>query len=161
MLQAHPHTPHSSCAPVRVTKPAPVVPVLFTQHLHHENVVAGEMKLAVCVVFPPHWKWDQNHILHLFTSCLAWMGCSSTSFDVRGKDMIWLCGPSPWTSPVAGESWKFDLVSTGPSTRATEQIWTELRAQGPSSRLPLLLPNTWPRAFSRMQSLAPSCALSL
>lgn len=47
-----------------------------------------------------------------------------------------------------------DLVQT------TEQMQTELGAEGQSSELPFLLPNTQPRAFSTMQSLAPSCALS-
>lgn len=64
-------TPQQQCSCQRVNKPAPAAPVLSALHLHHENVVAGEMKQKVCVVFPPYWKGGQNHVLLLFTSCLA------------------------------------------------------------------------------------------
>lgn len=102
-----PHTPQQLCSCWRVNKPAPAVPMLFT---------------------PAPW------------ACSGWrdgtggLCCVSSSLERRSKPFLtnlpilpglngvlffscqrerhetWLCDPNPWTSPGAGESWKFDLV---------------------------------------------------
>lgn len=137
------------------------MPALFTRHPHHENGWRDKTG-GLCCVSSSLGRRSKAYLTPLYIlPGLHGMLFFYFLWCQRERHEIWLCGPSPWMAPEAGESWKLDLVPTEPSARATEQIQTELGAQGPSSRLPLLLlPNTQPRAFSRMQSLAPSCALS-
>lgn len=114
-----PHTPQQLCSCWRVNKPASAVPVLFTPAPWACSGWRDGTGGLCCVSSSLERRSKPfitklpflpvlNGVLFYFFSCQ------------RERHETWLCDPNPWTSSGAGESWKFDLVPTGPGTRATE-----------------------------------------